>query len=120
MTALAALSGFAGVAAGAFGAHGAADPMAKTLLKTGAEYELIHTLAVFAALAAPGRMARTAAWLFLVGGALFGASLYLLVLTGVRALGVITPLGGLLLLAGWLALAYAAVQQGSATQSDGR
>jgi uncharacterized membrane protein YgdD (TMEM256/DUF423 family) len=99
------------VAAGAFGAHGVSDETAKTLLKTGAEYELIHALAVFAALTIAGRPARVAAWLFLVGGAVFGGSLYLLALTGVRALGAVTPIGGLMLLLGWLALAWSVVAQ---------
>jgi uncharacterized membrane protein YgdD (TMEM256/DUF423 family) len=99
------------VAAGAFGAHGVSDETAKTLLKTGAEYELIHALAVFAALTIAGRPARIAAWLFLVGGAVFGGSLYLLALTGVRLLGAVTPIGGLMLLLGWLALAWSVVAQ---------
>lgn len=120
LTTLAALSGFVGVAAGAFGAHCVADPAAKTLLKTGAEYELIHALAVFAALGVGGRAAGIAVWLFLIGGALFGGSLYLLAITGVRWLGAVTPLGGLLLLSGWLALAYGALRQGHDVEAGGR
>jgi uncharacterized membrane protein YgdD (TMEM256/DUF423 family) len=46
--------------------------------------------------------------LFTVGSAIFTGSLYALVLTGVRGLGAVTPIGGLLLLAGWLALAWSA------------
>ena len=49
-----------------------------------------------------------AGWLFVAGTVLFSGSLYLLAVTGVRALGAITPLGGLAFILGWLALAWAA------------
>ena len=49
---------------------------------------------------------RRAAWLFVAGVPLFSGSLYLLAVTGVRALGAITPLGGLAFIGGWAALAY--------------
>lgn len=112
LPALAAASGFLAVAAGAFGAHGVDDPTAKMLLHTGGEYGLTHALAVFAALFVAtqgGRGARIAAWLFLVGGAIFSASLYALALTGTRWFGAITPIGGLGMLAGWVILGYAAL-----------
>jgi uncharacterized membrane protein YgdD (TMEM256/DUF423 family) len=109
---LAALSGLMAVAAGAFGAHAAADPQAKSWLQTGAQYQIVHALAVFACLAVqrahPAQAAGWAAWLFLAGGLIFGGSLYLMALTGVRALGAVTPIGGLLLMGGWAALAWAA------------
>lgn len=111
LPALAALLGLMAVAAGAFGAHGVSDPMAKDVLRTGAQYGLVHALAVFAALfveARGGRPARLAAWLFLAGGAVFSVSLYLLALSGHRWLGAVTPLGGLAMMAGWVALALAA------------
>ena len=66
-----------------------------------------------AALAARGAAkprAQGAALLFLVGTILFSGSLYLLVLTGVRAFGYVTPLGGLALIAGWVLLALAALK----------
>ena len=112
---LAALNGFVAVAAGAFGAHGVADPRAKDLLKTGAEYQLIHALAVFACFAlwrAGSRVAGVAAWLFIAGSMLFPGSLYLLALTSQRWPGPITPIGGLLFLLGWATLAWAAFTQG--------
>jgi uncharacterized membrane protein YgdD (TMEM256/DUF423 family) len=108
--ALAAACGFLAVAAGAFGAHGVSDPAVKALLHTGSEYGLVHALAVFAALSVErqgGRAARLAAWLFVAGGAVFSVSLYLLALSGMRWLGAVTPLGGLMLLAGWVALGAA-------------
>lgn len=113
LPAFAAVCGFLAVAAGAFGAHGIADPYAKDVLRTGAIYGLVHALAVFAALSFDGRGARLAAWLFAVGGAVFAISLYILALSGVRWLGAITPLGGLAIMAGWVALAVAAMRRGT-------
>jgi uncharacterized membrane protein YgdD (TMEM256/DUF423 family) len=110
---LASLSGFVAVAAGAFGAHGAPTPEAKALLETGGHYQLMHALAVFACfvvwrlLSAPA--AGVAAWLFLAGGLIFSGSLYALAFGAPRVVGAITPIGGLLLLAGWLALAWSAL-----------
>jgi uncharacterized membrane protein YgdD (TMEM256/DUF423 family) len=108
---LAALNGLIAVAAGAFGAHGVSDLKAKDWLRTGAEYELAHALAVFACVFV-WRMgagaAGIAAWLFLIGAALFSWSLYLMALTGQRWMVLATPLGGLFLLAGWATLAWAA------------
>lgn len=108
---LASLSGFMAVCAGAFGAHGAPNPQAKAWLETGGHYQLIHALAVFACLAvwrmAPSRPAETAPWLFLAGSLIFSGSLYLMALGGPRLLGAVTPVGGLLLLSGWLTLAWA-------------
>ena len=110
---LAALWGLMAVAAGAFGAHAASDPQAKAWLQTGAQYQMIHALAVFAAFViwrtSPGAPAAPlAGWLFLVGALVFAGSLYLMALTGARALGAVTPIGGVLLLAGWAVLAWAA------------
>jgi uncharacterized membrane protein YgdD (TMEM256/DUF423 family) len=50
-----------------------------------------------------------AAWLFDIGGLVFGGSLYLMALTGTRALGAVTPIGGVLLLAGWAVTIWAAL-----------
>ena len=57
-----------------------------------------------------GPRANLAAWLFTIGIVLFSGSLYFMVLTGSNALALITPLGGLSLLAGWAALAMAALK----------
>jgi hypothetical protein len=57
-----------------------------------------------------GRAASVAAWLFLAGGLIFAGSLYLLAATGVRAIGAVTPIGGVLLMAGWAALAWAGLR----------
>ena len=108
---LAALSGFVSVAAGAFAAHGVSDTGAKELLRTGANYEAIHAVATLACAVLFRDWARRSAWppaLFLGGSALFSGSLYAMALGAPRWLGVVTPLGGLMLLAGWAMLAWAA------------
>jgi uncharacterized membrane protein YgdD (TMEM256/DUF423 family) len=110
LLAFAAMLGFASVAAGAFGAH-AVTGAAKDWLRTAGEYGLIHSLAVFAAFVLVREGSRTAGvagWLFLAGAAIFSGSLDVMALTGQLWLGAVTPIGGLLLLAGWASLAFAA------------
>ena len=104
---LAALSGALAVAAGAFGAHGASGAAADWL-KTGAQYQLLHAIAALAILRLD---ARGPAILFLAGGALFAGTLYLMALGLPRWLGAITPIGGALLIAGWLWLAWLATRR---------
>lgn len=99
---LAALSGAMAVMAGAFGAHGA-EKHAAELFRTGAQYQLAHAVA---ALVAIQLGARGPAWLFVGGGALFAGSIYALALGGPRWLGPVTPVGGAMLIAGWLWLAW--------------
>jgi uncharacterized membrane protein YgdD (TMEM256/DUF423 family) len=108
---LAALSGFVGVAAGAFGAHGLNDPTAKEVMRTGSNYELVHALATILCstfITAGARGARFAPALFLGGTVLFSGSLYGLALGAPHWTGIVTPFGGLMFLAGWLVLAWAA------------
>ena len=57
----------------------------------------------------PGKAIVAAGWLFVSGIVLFSGSLYLLAVTGVTVLGAITPIGGVAFLAGWVALAVAAL-----------
>ena len=115
--ALGAISGFVAVATGAFGAHGLkarVTPEMVAIFDTGARYQMYHALALVAAAWAasrwPGPATTWAGWLFVAGTVVFSGSLYALVLTGVKALGAVTPVGGLLFLGGWLALAVAAVR----------
>nr|WP_082449371.1 DUF423 domain-containing protein [Sphingomonas sp. Leaf231] len=103
---LAALSGALAVAAGAFGAHGASGA-AVEWLKTGAHYQLVHALA---ALVAVRMEMRGPAWLFLAGGAIFAGTLYLMALGLPRWLGAVTPIGGTLLIAGWMWLAWSGMR----------
>ena len=104
---LGALSGLASVIAGALAVHGVADPTAREWLRTGSGYEMGHALAIFACLFVGGRRALIAAGLFLAGTVLFSGSLYALALGAPRFVGLATPVGGLALMAGWLALAWA-------------
>lgn len=99
---LAALSGAIAVGAGAFGAHGASG-QAVEWLKTGGQYQLIHAVAALVALRLE---ARGPAWLFVAGGAIFAATLYLMAVGAPRWLGAVTPIGGAMLIAGWLWLAW--------------
>lgn len=110
--------GFAGVAAGAFGAHALRGKLSQDLLlvwETAVRFHMYHALALLAAAWAAtqwaNRGAEMAGWLFAGGTVVFCGSLYVLALSGVRWLGAITPLGGLMLLAGWGALAWAGWQQ---------
>ena len=109
---LAAASGFVSVAAGAFAAHALVDPTAKELMRTGANYEMAHALATFAcaALADVAPRVRFAPALFLAGSALFSGSLYALAFGAPPIVGAITPFGGLLFLAGWATLVWAALR----------
>ena len=116
LTALAGLNGFLAVAAGAFGAHGVGDEAARTLLRTGAQYQLASTaiaLALIAQLTLKG--ARLSAGLLLAGGLIFGISLDAIVVTGVRAFGAITPLGGALMLSGFAWLSISALRNPDST-----
>ena len=112
-----AMSAALGVAAGAFGTHGLRGRLTPDMLnvfETGVRYHLIHALGLLSVAWATTRWAgqamNAAGWLFLVGTVLFSGSLYALSVSGVRALGVITPLGGIAFIAGWLALAWAVWQ----------
>lgn len=99
---LAALSGAVAIGAGAFGAHAAGERAAE-LLRIGGQYQLAHAVAALVAL---GLGARGPGWLFVTGAGLFAGSLYALALGGPRWLGPMTPLGGLVMIAGWLWLAW--------------
>lgn len=112
---LAAFFGFTGVALGAFAAHGLKARLSAEYLAifhTGVTYQLVHTLALFGvallAVHLPGRLVTWAGVAFVIGIVLFSGSLYLLTLTGIGKLGIITPLGGVAFLVGWLCLGLAA------------
>ena len=116
---LAALGGFTGVALGAFAAHGLKarlSPEYLAVFQTGTHYQLIHSLALLAValliLHTPDRLLRASGTLFDSGIVPFSGSLYLLTLTGVTALGMLTPFGGLAFLCGWLCLGVAAWRMG--------
>lgn len=118
MLVLGGLNGFLGVALGAFGAHGLksrVQPEMLTVWQTGVQYHLVHALAlvlvgILCKLLPQAPLLGVAGWAFLAGLLLFSGSLYLMVLSGVRALGIITPFGGLAFLLGWLMMVVALVQ----------
>ena len=107
---------FLGVIFGAFGAHALKDTLTqegKTTYQTAVLYHLVHGLALLAVgwlatLKPREPMIDKAGWAFVIGILLFSGSLYLLSLTGAKKLGLISPLGGLAFLIGWLCLALAA------------
>ena len=112
----AALGGL-GVVLGAFGAHGLqarVAPEQLAVFETGVRYHLIHALGLLAVAWAASRWTGAwvgvAGWLFVAGIVIFSGSLYVLVLTGARWLGAVTPIGGLCLIAGWAVLAVGALR----------
>jgi uncharacterized membrane protein YgdD (TMEM256/DUF423 family) len=117
-TLVGAVLGGLAVAAGAFGAHALKDRLSPEALgwwHTGAQYHLLHAVAlVLTGLALPHgrpRAIATAGAAFASGIVLFSGSLYALALSGARWLGAVTPVGGLLLIVGWAALAGSAVRR---------
>jgi uncharacterized membrane protein YgdD (TMEM256/DUF423 family) len=117
-----AANGFLAVALGAFGAHGLKTRLADSAdvarrlgwWDTASHYHLVHALALGLLALAVERV--PLAWLgragvaMLVGIALFSGSLYAMTLSGVTALGAVTPLGGLAFLVGWLSLGIGALR----------
>jgi len=125
---LAAVNGLLAVALGAFGAHGLKPRLAALAdgaqrldwWQTAAHYQLGHVIGLVLCAQLldrdAGRVERTASVAvpcFTLGVLLFSGSLYAMALSGVRALGAVTPLGGVLLLAGWTALLVASVREAS-------
>ena len=118
--ALGAVLGALAVAIGAFGAHGLQGRVTPELLavfEVGVRYQMFHALALILLGLFAGREASStlpvgvapAAVLFLFGVVVFSGSLYLLVLTGARWLGAVTPLGGVAFIVGWGMFARAAL-----------
>jgi uncharacterized membrane protein YgdD (TMEM256/DUF423 family) len=103
------------VIVGAFGAHalsGRLDAFTKGVYETGVMYHFFHALGLLVVSFLPrigALSARRAVWicgLLLTGVVLFSGSLYVLAISGVRMLGVVTPFGGLCFIAAWILLAY--------------
>jgi len=115
----AAIAGFSGVALGAFGAHGLKSVLSANMLAvwhTAVQYHLVHSVALLVLAVAlmtlpPGAVTtwlQRSAKLMLAGLLLFSGSLYLMAVTGIRPLGMITPIGGVSWLIGWALLLVAA------------
>jgi len=111
------LFGLTGVMLGAFATHALRDRLSIEMLiafEAGARYQMYHALALLIVAVTIGNMGAArllvaAGWLFCAGVVLFSGSLYALALTGTTALGAITPIGGVLLIAGWACLAVFAL-----------
>lgn len=114
---IASILGALSVALGAFGAHALKQivpPESVITFETGVRYQFYHTFALLAVAILfetfPGKWLVTAGWLFILGIVLFSGSLYILTAlkatntVGMKGIGVITPVGGLLFVAGWICL----------------
>lgn len=114
---LGAILALLGVVSGAFAAHALEDRISPENLdtwQTAARYHFLHALGLLAAAYAAqrwgGAWTTAAGWLFVTGILLFSGSLYLLATTSIKALGAITPLGGLCFMLGWAFLAVAVIR----------
>jgi|SRR5690625_189033 len=105
------INGFLAVALGAFGAHGLEGRISQNALGTwekAVNYQMFHTMALLvtgllmAKITSGGMM--WAGWMFFVGIILFSGSLYVYSTTGIRTFAMITPLGGVAFLIGWVLL----------------
>lgn len=120
---LAGISGFLAVMLGAFGAHALKAQLAQTLYaayQTGVEYQFYHTLALLMVGLLRQQSESThlqwAGRAFVAGILLFSGSLYLLALTGVKALGMVTPIGGVLFMIGWVMMILAGCKNKRGTE----
>ena len=108
--------GFLAVLLGAFGAHAIKQHISPTAFetwKTAVSYQMFHTLVILLislATVPAHRLLVMANSFFTAGVLVFSGSLYLLVVTGIRAFGMLTPIGGVLFLLGWLLLFVWSVQ----------
>ena len=101
---------------GAFGAHALKDRLSEHYLavwETAVQYQMFHAIALLviailssSALLGPSTQLSWAGYLLLAGIVIFSGSLYVLSLSGIGVLGAITPIGGILMIVGWLWLAY--------------
>lgn len=115
--ALGGLNALIAVGCGAFAAHGLRSrvgPEMVAVFETGARYQMYHGLGLvlvgLLALHRPSGLLAAAGWLHLAGILIFSGSLYALVLSGVRGLGAITPVGGVAFLVGWALFVAAALR----------
>jgi uncharacterized membrane protein YgdD (TMEM256/DUF423 family) len=109
---LAGIWGALAVGLGAYGAHGlTAAPERMEWWRTAVLYHLVHAVMIAVASRVDRRPAHVAGVLFALGSLLFSGTLYAMTLGAPRLLGAVTPLGGLSLILGWIALALAALKR---------
>lgn len=107
------INGFLAVALGAFGAHGLEGKLTEKALRTwekAVTYQMFHTVALFVTGLIGWKLQSGslswAGWLFFIGIVLFSGSLYIYSTTGIKTFAMITPLGGIAFLIGWILLGY--------------
>jgi uncharacterized membrane protein YgdD (TMEM256/DUF423 family) len=106
-----------GIALGAFGVHALRGILSEAALgwwQTGVQYQLWNAIGLVALAAAPLGRVRVSAWLIAAGTLIFAGSLYVMALTGMRWLGAVTPVGGVLMIAGWVCVGWSALRGRSA------
>jgi len=108
---IASISGLLAVALGAFGAHALKKMISPEMLevyKTGVQYQFYHTFALLAVGILmhfnTSKALKWSGYLFVVGILLFSGSLYVMTITGIKALGIITPFGGTVWIVAWFLL----------------
>lgn len=109
---LSALSAFLAVTMGAFGAHALKAVLSADMLavyKTAVTYQMWHALglgliAILRNQHSHSSLLKYAGWLMFSGIILFSGSLYLLSLSGIKWLGMVTPIGGICFLSAWMLL----------------
>jgi uncharacterized membrane protein YgdD (TMEM256/DUF423 family) len=102
---ISAVSGFTAVAIGAFGAHGLREKLSSEMLevyKTAVLYQFFHTIVLLILSLTNFIKGKIASIFFLAGIILFSFSLYLYSTSGIRFFAMITPVGGVCFLIGWL------------------
>ena len=106
-----AISGCLVVILGAFGAHGLKeilDEYGKSIYEKAVLYHMFHTMAILVLglieKIQPELQLSMAGWAFIFGIILFSGSLYILAVTGFKWMGVITPIGGVFFIIGWMLL----------------
>lgn len=102
---ISAVSGFTTVAIGAFGAHGLKEKLSPEMLeifKTGVLYQFIHTIVLLILSLISFIKTKIASVFFLLGIILFSFSLYIYSTSGITIFAMITPIGGVCFLIGWL------------------
>ena len=110
---ISAISGFTAVAIGAFGAHGLREKLSTELLevyKTGVFYQFIHTIVILVLSLTNIIKTKTAPMFFLIGIIMFSFSLYIYSISEEKIFAMITPLGGVCFLIGWLWLIIEAIR----------
>ena len=116
-----AILGFLAVAIGAFAAHALKQKLSTEMhgiFEVGVRYQMYHALAIIIVALlypyAPSTLMKAAGISFLIGTIIFSGSLYILALSGIKWLGAITPIGGVLFLAGWICIIIAVLKKGVA------